>query len=380
MEKLRVEVLSHEAAAAHAGEWHYLAAHCLEPNGFLEPGFALAAARHLAGPAPQFLLVWEGRKLRGLCPLHLPGRFAFWSQVRVWTHVQAPLGVPLLDAERAGEVLVAILAYCRERLPHDAGLMFPLLPQNGPTARLLSAAAPQGIHLFAAYQRAILRAGPDSDWTQAVSSSRRRKLQKARKGLEARGALTFRLLRDPDELRIAAEQFLVLEAKGWKGRHGTALLNSAPREAFARRMMSSLSNEGKLSIGRFDCAGVPIAMAILLEVGSQALYWKVTYDEDFAGFSPGVLMSVELTRALLSDARIAFTDSCADPGQMIEHLWRERMALADFFVPLGAGRKRFAAAVARETVRRNLRRRLKEIVRHLRRLKDLASRRSAPKP
>jgi len=48
MEELDVEILDAEAAAAHVAEWGRLAADCLEPNGFLEPGFALPAARHLA--------------------------------------------------------------------------------------------------------------------------------------------------------------------------------------------------------------------------------------------------------------------------------------------------------------------------------------------
>jgi CelD/BcsL family acetyltransferase involved in cellulose biosynthesis len=380
MEELRVEILRPEAAAGYIDEWRHLAANCLEPNGFLEPGFALAAARHLfKRRAPHFLFVWDGAKLLGICPLQLPRRLALWSQARVWTHNQAPLGVPLLDRGRAEEALAAILAYCRDRLPHAAGLLFPMLPQSGPTAHLLSAAAKAEGHelrIFAAHERAVLRAGTNPDWRHAVNPARRRKLQKARKKLEARGALSFRLLRQSDELGTATEQFLALEAKGWKGQWGTALLQSAPHTAFARSMMSALSGEEKLSIARLDLDGIPLAMAVVLESNGHALYWKVAYDEDFASFSPGVLMSIELSRVLLGESRVASTDSCASPGQMIEHVWRERMGIADFFIALGSEHNRFSAAVARESARRKLQDGLKEIVKHVRRLKAAALKRS----
>jgi CelD/BcsL family acetyltransferase involved in cellulose biosynthesis len=383
IDRLGVEILSPEAAAAYVGEWRHLAGDCLEPNGFLEPGFALAAARHLARDhPPHFVFVWDlRRKLIAVCPLQLPARLGSWAQLRVWTHEQAPLGVPLLDRMRGKEALAAILTYCQEHLPNTAGLMFPLLPINGPTAQLLATSVvAQGVFLFDAHQRAILRAGADPDWRHSISASRRRNLRRARRALEARGALTFRLLREPGELRVAAEEFLTLEAKGWKGRRGTALLQSTARTAFARSMMSALSSEGKLSIARLDCGGVPIGMTIVVESGGRAFYWKVAYDEEFAVFSPGVLVSLELTRALLDDARIALTDSCATPDHpMIDHLWRERMAIADFFVALATSRKKgFYTALMRESAYRSLRGLLKEIAPHVRRMKR-ASKRSAPK-
>jgi len=155
MEELDVEILDAEAAAAHVAEWGRLAADCLEPNGFLEPGFALPAARHLAKHRPpHFLFVWDGsRRLLGVCPLERPGRL----QARVWTHEQAPLGTPLLDRERAEEALAAIFAFCREHWPKVVGLMFPSLPQDGPTARLLIALANaegRSVRRFAVYRRA----------------------------------------------------------------------------------------------------------------------------------------------------------------------------------------------------------------------------------
>ena len=380
MEKLSTEILSPEAAAEHAGEWRQLAANCLEPNGFLEPGFALPAAYHLAkARPPHFLFVWDGperQKLLGLCPLELPRGFGPWAQARIWTHEQAPLGTPLLDTERATEVLAAILAFLRQQRPKSAGLAFPALPKEGPTARLvmgLAAAEGRPVHQFDVHRRAMLSGGLDLDLDleRSFRSKRRKNLKSARRRLEAKGAVSFGLLSEPRELSAGGERFLALEAKGWKGRRGTALLRSPARANFARGVIAALAAEGKCRIASLDCSGKPIAMAIVLQSGDRAFFWKIAYDEAFAAFSPGVLLTLELSRALRADAGVALTNSCATADHpMIDHLWRERMTLADFFVAVGTDRKRFSAAVACEFARRNLRDVLKDIVQRLRRLKE----------
>lgn len=380
---LVVELLDTEAAAAHTAAWRDLAANCLEPNAFFEPDFVLAVARHLAkGRAPRFLFVWgrddDGpRKLLAVCPIVPSGRFARFLPARIWTHEQAPLGTPLLEPVHAEAALAAISAYYRTHLPHVGGLMFPLLPQDGPVARLLIASATaeaRDFRPFATHQRAILTAGsePQHYLEQSIGSARRRKLNKARKSLEAQGALALRMVRDPHELPDAAEAFLALEAKGWKGQRGTAFLKSPDRAAFARDLIMSLGRDGKCFIASLDLAGKPLAMALMLESGGRAFWWKVTYDEDFAAFAPGFLLALEMTRALLCDPRIALTDSCASSDQpMIDHIWSERMTIADFFVSVTADRpKRFDAIAKREHLRRTLRNRLKVLVSRLRQRKQ----------
>ncbi len=378
MEKLSVDIVGPEAAAAYIGEWRRLAANCLEPNCFLEPGFALPAANHLAkGHPPHFLLVWEGsarRKLLGLCPLELPGPFVPFAQVRIWTHAQAPLGTPFLDRDRAEEALAAIFAFLRQRQPKSAGLMFSSLPQDGPAARLVTAlAAAEGrpVHRFAVHRRAVLSSGVDRDQDLEGSfrSKRRKNLNGARRRLEAEGAVSFRLLSEPEELGVEGERFLALEARGWKGRRGTALLKSPARANFANGVIAALAGERKCRIASLDCGGKPIAMAIVLQSGDRGFFWKIAYDEAFAAFSPGVLLTLELSRALLADAGLALIDSCATADHpMIDRLWRQRMTLADFFVAGDTDRKKFSAAVAYELARRSLRDLLKGVVRRLRRL------------
>jgi hypothetical protein len=61
---------------------------------------------------------------------------------------------------------------------------------------------------------------------------------------------------------------------------------------------------------------------------------------------------MELTEVLLADDTVAFADSCATADHsMIDHLWRERLAMADLMIGLRPG-ARFAIACHLESARR----------------------------
>ncbi len=263
--------------------------------------------------------------------------------------------------------------------------MFPMLPQDGAVARLLTeraSAEGRDVEIFGLHQRAVLAGGqePQSYLQRSVGSERRRRLKRARALLEARGTLTFRLLRAPSELKDAAEAFLTLEANGWKGRRGTAFLKSPERAAFARELAAKLADEGKYVIARLDLDGEPLAIGLVLQSSGRAYWWKIAYDEGFAAYSPGFLLALELTRVLLADTTIALTNSCAGADHpMIERIWSERMAIADLFVAVDADHsKKFALLAKRESLYRALRSQLKDMVLRLRRWKR-AQGRASPK-
>ena len=109
--------------------------------------------------------------------------------------------------------------------------------------------------------------------------------------LEERGSVSLRILRAPEEIKAGAEDFLILESKGWKGRRGTALLKSPERAAFVRDVVAAFADTQRYFILSLDFDGKPIAMAFVFTSGDRAFFWKTAYDEDFATYSPGVLRS-----------------------------------------------------------------------------------------
>ena len=75
--------------------------------------------------------------------------------------------------------------------------------------------------------------------------------------------------------------------------------------------------------------------------------FKTVFDEDYARFSPGVLIQQE-NLEILADPEIAWMDSCAaEDHPMIDSLWRERRSIVRVTVPLAGARRRVVHAVCR---------------------------------
>jgi hypothetical protein len=282
-----------------------------------------------------------------------------------WTHPYAPLGVPLLDADRGEDAIAAWLEHVSSDPQLPKILLLPFFPVDGGVAHALAAVLARrggrGVS-FAPHQRAFLapgamRAGYLDD---AIGAKKRKELRRQRKRLGDMGQVTTRNDGDPSAIMPALDQFLGLEGGGWKGRAGTAARDHADIAAFMRTAVADLASEGKASVARLAVDSHAIAAMIVLRSGASnaatAWTWKIAYDERYARLSPGVQILLDVTQALLDDPTVAGADSCASADHpMIDHIWRERLALADRLLCIGPGKSSaFALAHALETLRRSV--------------------------
>lgn len=367
---LRVEAAGLERVSRHRAAWKDLCGRALEPNLFFDPDFLLPAAQHLAfARRPLFFLVWRasgfGERLVGLCPVRTASWWTGRAAIGVWRHEQGALGTPLLDRAVAAPALDALMDFAGRVHPAASGLMFSDIPATGPFAALLRDRAMRtGAHLreYGRHERAVLPLAAGRDPLEGAPQKRLKEWRRLRRRLEEEaGPLTFRIRTTPPEVRHGMEDFLTLESRGWKGARGTALLMNASLAVFARAASRLMAREGKCRIVSLECAGVPVAMGIVLLTQGRAAFWKTAYDEAFARFSPGVLLTLELTRALHAEGAVALVDSCAIADHpMIDRIWRDRQAMADHFMAFSLARNGgFAAACLRETAHRRLRQKAK---------------------
>ena len=98
---------------------------------------------------------------------------------------------------------------------------------------------------------------------------------------------------------------------------------------------SALAETGQCEIVTLRAGETPVAAAIVLRHQDRAFYFKLGVDERFAKFSPGVQLTLDLTRHLCADPAIRLVDSTADPDHpMINPIWRGRLAIGDVLIPL----------------------------------------------
>ncbi len=344
---LVVEVCDVEAVARHVDAWSDLVARCFEPNVFNEPAFALSAARHFA-PAhqPSFVLIWDpsvSRRLLGLCAvrrLKLGFGLDAWT---AWSHQQATVAAPLLDRNRAGEALDALLGWCGGPPRAASGLVLRGVDANGPLGRLLQTRGPARLAVLDRRSRAVLRRSSTEPPLVAQSSKRAKEMRRQQRRLADTGLVDVEVASGGTAVREATERFLELEARGWKGARDTALLRDPGLAAFTRSMTRLLAREDKCHIHSLNVDGVPVAMGIVLSSGDRSFFWKTAYDETQAQWSPGKQLALALTTSQSGRATIALTDSCAVPDHpMIDRLWSDRMTVTDVFVAAPGGFRRFA--------------------------------------
>jgi len=345
--------------AADIDAWRDLVARALEPNVFLEPSFALAAAKFLPRERDAgALLIRDGARLVGLVPGRVEG-FAAGRPVSTfvgWTHAYAPLSTPLLDREAAKEVIGCV----RRALPKLPGkprlILDSLVNEDGAVARLRAGELAQeriSVSRFDPHRRAMLRPAAGRHPLASISGGRLKELRRQRRRLGELGVLARRVIARP-EIAAAIEAYLALEARGWKGKAGGAAQLDVATRLFLKEAVGALAAEGKARIDLLTLDEKPLAAAITLFSGGRAWFWKTAYDEDYARFSPGVQLALDLTEELGGDAKISLVDSCAVAGHpMIDHLWSERLAIADWMMPLdAAGGPALAAAMGAEKIRR----------------------------
>ena len=98
--------------------------------------------------------------------------------------------------------------------------------------------------------------------------------------------------------------------------------------------MSAAARNGHFVGVAYRLGGVPIAMLINFRCGEGCFAFKTSYDEEYARFSPGVLIELDAIE-VMAERGIVWVDSCAAPDHpMIDSLWAGRRTIEDIAVPL----------------------------------------------
>jgi O-antigen/teichoic acid export membrane protein/CelD/BcsL family acetyltransferase involved in cellulose biosynthesis len=341
------ELVTPAEAARDLPAWRDLAARALEPNVFYAPGFAPAGLEHLPeGRGARVLMAWQEmggtRHLVGLLPVvRARGRFLNPLPIRRAALLYGTLSTPLLDPDCPDGALAAMLATLdRAGVP---GLLLPFLHEGGSAAAALDrVAAAHGLAQVRldGHARAILRSTlPGSEYVRATLETRRRKeADRQRRRLAEEGQLTFQVATAKGEIGPALDSFLALESAGWKGRLGTDLAGSSQSLAFIRDVASAMAGED-FRVATLALDGRIIAAGLVVIAGRRAFYIKTAYDEALARFSPGLLLTLDLTTYLLDDPEIDDADSIAVADHpMIDRIWTERFPVASVLVTTGPGR------------------------------------------
>ena len=342
-------------------EWEQLVVTAASPNPFFEPWFLLPSCAEIA-PDIQIATLRRDGRLAALMPLQRLRDYGnrpvpHWGN---WLHHNAFCGAPLVIAGAEAHLAHALLGWADDQPGTALFLHLSHLPADAPFTRALLAEAQvegRGHAVVHRERRAMLTGDISAEayLTAAMTSKKRKELRRQRNRLAEEGELRFTRQADTADLDGWIAAYLALEQRGWKGREGSALACDPANAALFRDTMQGAARAGRLERLTLTLDDAPIAMLANFITSPGSYSFKTCYDEDYARFSPGVLLQLE-NLALLDRGDIAWCDSCATADHpMIDRIWRDRREMLRISLAIGGRLRRLAYApmLAYETRNRN---------------------------
>jgi Acetyltransferase (GNAT) domain len=348
-------------------EWDALASQASEPNPFAERWYLEAALGALGGDDIRIAVI-RNDMLIGIMPLVTQSRYAGLpvSHMQNWLNHNAFLGTPLIRKGAEQSFWGVLLGYLDSAAESGLFLHLAGMAIEGPVAAALNTVCFAGKRRFAlvhSEERALLERGlsPGAYWEENVRGKKRKELRRQHKRLAEEGALTFERTDGSSGLDQWISDFLTLERGGWKGANGSALDCAGETRTLFCNALHGAAVAGKLELLAHYLDGRPIAMLANFLTPPGAFSFKTAFDEDYARYSPGVLLQIE-NLALLERDGINWCDSCAAQDHpMIDSLWSGRRSIGRYSVAIGGKAKRtaFAALLTAEKAKASIKSRTK---------------------
>jgi len=323
--------------------WRDLGQRALEPNPFYEPDCLIPAARHQTfGQEIQLIVAEDDDGFYGCIPVRHVSRWHKMPYQIVTTQVRRMiyLGTPLVDVQRGTEAATALLrALVNERRVGRSRVLALQELTDGPIATYFrSAASALGLPLFVfeSFERGLVRRAEPSGYERAHSPRTFRNLRRKQRNLgKAMGAPVEVVDRGDDPKAI--DDYINLEASGYKADAGVAMVTVSGEPEFFREMCERFAAAGRLHLPSLTDGKHTVAMIAWVRGGDTLFQFKWSFDEDYARFSPGLILHTEVMRVFQEETDAILLDSCTWAGnEMINHLYPDRRRITSFFIILGS--------------------------------------------
>ncbi len=293
-------VTSHATFLALADEWQALSSRCGDVL-FQRHDFLRLWLQHFSPGAELRLLTLRdaGRNLVAVMPLLATRQTMYGIPMREWQSA-ANLHSCRFDllADEPLQATHCFVDFLRRRKDWDM-LRLMDVPSTGQAQRLLVAAARAGLAggRWDSARSPYIPLPPQWGELEATLHSKfRANLRRRRRLLATHGTVTLERFSGGPELASRLDEGLALEASGWKGQAGSAILQDAQTHAFYRELAAESARSGRLALWFLRVDGRAVAFQFALEHHARLLLLKPAYDEAFADSSPGQLLMEDVLR------------------------------------------------------------------------------------
>jgi hypothetical protein len=340
----------------HLEAWQSLSENSIEPNIFYEPLAMIPAVEFFGAEADlYFVFIYTTDPLRpfgakilcGFFPLQYSRLYkkAPVSVLRLWKHSYCFLCTPLLRAGYERETLKAFFDWLESKESPAQLMEFSSIAGDDIFHKLLIDECNQRNSLTFtddSYNRALFT--PNSN--EGISGRHKKELRRQQNRLSEEGRLEYVALQDEADVETWLNDFIQLEANGWKGLEGSAFASQEASKKFFETAVKQAFAKNQLMMIALKLNGKPIAMKCNFLSRHGSFAFKIAFDEDFARYSPGVLLELENMQRINSIPEVEWMDSCAVSEHfMINRLWTKRRTIETLLCSTGKAPADFLVSV-----------------------------------
>lgn len=308
--------------------WTDLVRRAAEPNPFFEPDYLLPSVQHRK-VAIALLAVFDGDDMVASLPLYRHDRTML--RLPTWG-IPNVLGMPHVDSAYVETAFMVAIDFLSTRPNIRRVLHLHRVPDDGVVGPALLGAVdrfrcaslePGAVRCPMIWRRPGLTYVQDS-----LQGRTRSKLGQKRRNFESLLGHALRLV-DRASDPTAVERFLALEASGWKGLAGTAMLRIPGESDFFREVCARFREQGRLRMLSLEAGGTMVAMRCDVAAGEGLFSLKTSYDERYARFSPGLLLEIDSV-TMFHDGPAAWLSSATNyPGSPTFAVYPDRRTLVN---------------------------------------------------
>ncbi len=318
--RIRVQCASRLAELdAHAEAWDRLAYFAPQRAPMLSHAWVSSYLEHLLKPGESWfcLLAYAGPDLLGVLPVvsssgrsvlargklcHAP------DDLDVWT------GDMLAANGRGREVAAALLDEFTRLRPDYAALRLNKLPPGSQSPHIIEDGfGGRRVLGEPAGQGAFLRiGGSHKDYIKSLSANFKSNLKRANKRLAGLGGVETHFLTGEAPSGEHMRLFFDLEASGWKGRAGSAILSCERHTAFFSTLVRRLRARGMLEWHLLQAGGKLIAGHLAVRTHNKLTIWKLAYDEQLSQCAPGNMLFERLVHRSYAEGGVDEIDLVSD--------------------------------------------------------------------
>jgi CelD/BcsL family acetyltransferase involved in cellulose biosynthesis len=240
------------------------------------------------GAPMRVCLAWEGERLRAAFPLIEHGH-ALCAMANVHTPVFRPVGS---DHEAVRAVVDAALA------SGNGTIELPALSAGDPALTFLDEAATASGRRYVLTRQHVSpivdMVGSYEEW-RALSRPRwGAPLERFRRKMAREHRAELSIVEPPDDLDAELARGFAVEASGWKGEGGTAILCEPQTLTFYGELARSFAERDGLRLSRIVLDGEWAAFDLCLLHRRRLYLLKTGYDERFRRLAPGLVMRLSI--------------------------------------------------------------------------------------